>query len=244
MVSDLSGPVRLNIHWFALAWPIIIRSGWKKLQPLNNCESLLMISAHHLQHTVIASHLLCKRIAPADHWLCKRSPFHSQLSPSVQTSLEWRIPSPKSQTHIIIVLITAPILQHCCFIKFGNTTSGALVLTFRWRLVGCMYWPRVRQSTLASRSSADNSMVRKWQYFTLQYISGSMSVCDRPVDSPVRVSCICWSVSPSPSMMDVLVSTVDLTFLACLRTLRDWSKLALGSRTCLETDGTDEQKII
>lgn len=38
-------------------------------------------------------------------------------------------------------------------------------------------------------------------------------------------------------MMDVLVSTVDLTLLACLRTLRDWSKLALGSRTCLETDG-------
>lgn len=28
------------------------------------------------------------------------------------------------------------------------------VLTFRWRLVGCMYWPSVRQSTPASRSSA------------------------------------------------------------------------------------------
>lgn len=64
-----------------------------------------------------------------------------------------------------------------------------------------------------------------------------VSVCDRRVYAPVRVSCICWSVSPSPSMMDVLVSTVDLTLLACLRTLRDWSKLALGSRTCLETDG-------
>ena len=79
----------------------------------------------------------------------------------------------------------------------------------------------------------------KWLYFTSQNISGSMSVCDRRVYAPFRVSCICWSVSPSPSMMDVLVSTVDLTFLACLRTLRDWSKLALGSRTCLETDGTD-----
>lgn len=28
------------------------------------------------------------------------------------------------------------------------------MLTFRWRLVGCMYWPSVRQSTLASRNSA------------------------------------------------------------------------------------------
>lgn len=47
---------------------------------------------------------------------------------------------------------------------------------------------------------------------------------------------ICWSVSPSPSMMDVLVSTVGLTDLACLRTLKDWSKFALGSRTCLEKE--------
>lgn len=28
------------------------------------------------------------------------------------------------------------------------------IITFRWRLVGCMYWPSVRQSTPASRSSA------------------------------------------------------------------------------------------
>lgn len=40
-------------------------------------------------------------------------------------------------------------------------------------------------------------------------------------------------------MMEVLVSTVGLTFLACFRTLRDWSIFALGSRTNLQTDGTD-----
>lgn len=55
--------------------------------------------------------------------------------------------------------------------------------------------------------------------------------------TPVMVLCICWSVSPSPSMMDVLVSTEGFTSLACLRTLRDWSMFALGSRTNLQTDG-------
>lgn len=51
--------------------------------------------------------------------------------------------------------------------------------------------------------------------------------------TPVRVFKICSSVSPSPSMMDVLVSKVGLTFLACFKTLSDWSKFALGSRTYL-----------
>ena len=27
-------------------------------------------------------------------------------------------------------------------------------VTLRWRLVGCMYWPRVRQSTPTARSSS------------------------------------------------------------------------------------------
>lgn len=39
-------------------------------------------------------------------------------------------------------------------------------------------------------------------------------------------------------MMEVLQSREALTFLACFRTLRDWSKLALGSRTCLELEFT------
>lgn len=34
-------------------------------------------------------------------------------------------------------------------------------------------------------------------------------------------------------MMEVLVSKVGFTFLECFRTLRDWSKFALGSRTNL-----------
>ena len=60
--------------------------------------------------------------------------------------------------------------------------------------------------------------------------------------TPVNVSSICLSVSPSPSMMEVLVSTVRLTFLACFRTLRDWSMFALGSRTCLKTRWKEQKR--
>lgn len=124
--------------------------------------------------------------------------------------------------------------------EMGKYPIKCCVLTFRWRLVGCMYWPSVRQSTPASRSSATSPEQCGQDIVVLNVnIFGSMSMCGWRVYSPVKVSSICWSVSPSPSMMDVLVSTVDLTFLACFRTLRDWSKFALGSRTCLETDGTD-----
>lgn len=188
------------------------------------------------------SYLLYKRIAPEAHWLCKQSPFHSQLSPSGQTSLEWRIPPPKQKTHIFtayIDLLGVHLTLEAILRKYSMTCS---VLTFRWRLVGCMYWPSVKQSTPASRSSETSPGQHSQEVvFTLHQIFGSISTCDLQAYTPVRVLSICWSVSPSPSMMDVLVSTVGLTFLACFRTLRDWSKFALGSRTCLETDGADGQ---
>lgn len=105
------------------------------------------------------------------------------------------------------------------------------ILTFRWRLVGCMYCPSVRQSTPASRSSAKRDSQTCCAHAKHTSRLGGHDV---RLHTPVMVLSICCSVSPSPSMMDVLVSTVGLTVLACLRTLKDWSKFALGSRTCLE----------
>lgn len=75
-------------------------------------------------------------------WLCKRSPYHSQLSPSEQIAQGWRIPPPKP--------------KHTLWICYQFTNCwGCNAFTFRWRLVGCMYWPSVRQSTPASLSSAN-----------------------------------------------------------------------------------------
>lgn len=47
------------------------------------------------------------------------------------------------------------------------------------------------------------------------------------------VECICSSVSPNPSIIEVLEITSGWTFLACFKTHRDCSKLARGSRTFL-----------
>lgn len=190
-----------------------------------------------LHRMTCVSHPLCRRIAPVVHWLCKWSPSHSQLSPSGQTSLEWRIPPPKTQTNISQ---RAFMYQMCILLlQQWKSSMRCNVLTFRWRLVGCMYWPSVRQSTLASRSSATSPQQRAQDIVVLytERFSSMSRMCDWRVYTPVRVLSICWSVSPSPSMMDVLVSTVGLTFLACFRTLSDWSKFALGSRTCLWTEG-------
>lgn len=49
------------------------------------------------------------------------------------------------------------------------------------------------------------------------------------------VEYICSSVSPSPSIMEVLEMTPGWTSLACFSTRRDCSKLARGSRTFLHT---------
>lgn len=97
-----------------------------------------------------------------------------------------------------------------------------------------------RPLPLAALQHQHNSVIRKSFVYVVLFLS--VSVCDcREFSTPVSVSRICWSVSPSPSMMEVLVSTLGLTFLACFRTLRDWSKFALGSRTCLKTDGTEKK---
>lgn len=51
---------------------------------------------------------------------------------------------------------------------------------------------------------------------------------------PFIVAWTCSSVSPRPSIIDVLETISGWTFLACFNTRRDWSKLARGSRTFLE----------
>lgn len=126
------------------------------------------------------------------------------------------------------------------------------MFTFRWRFVGCIYWPSVRQSTPISLSSATLSqhwnremtvMTTKHCFYlqSLQAYKVSQIQHNKNkknalrVYRPVRELSICWSVSPSPSMREVFVSTDGLTCLACFRTLRDWSKFALASRTPLET---------
>lgn len=143
------------------------------------------------------SHPLCRRIAPVVRWLCKRSPSHSQLSPSRQTSLEWRIPPPKTQTHISQ---RAFMYQMCILLlQQWKSSMRCNVLTFRWRLVGCMYWPSVRQSTPASRSSATSPQQRAQDIvvlYTEMFSSMSHNIC---VTGECTHQSGCWvSVGQSP----------------------------------------------
>ena len=74
--------------------------------------------------------------------------------------------------------------------------------------VGRMYWPRVRQSISAARISAGP---------TTRSVLGKVKK-----QVPLSVWRTCSSVSPTPSMRDVLVMRSGLVALAVSRTRSDW----------------------
>eukprot|EP00958_Prasinococcus_capsulatus_P025056 scaffold4085_cov264-Prasinococcus_capsulatus_cf.AAC.3 len=90
--------------------------------------------------------------------------------------------------------------------------------------------PRATASQWAKPSGETNSATGRWPLVGCMYCP-SVTTSTPPSRSCCSAACTSSAVSPSPSMMDVLVSRAPLSF-AFRRTASDCSQPARRSRTC------------
>lgn len=124
------------------------------------------------------SHLLCRRIVQVAHWLYKQSPSHCQLSPSGQTSQEWRIPPPKPKHMLSFwnkslsrVAVMNPDSHRGEAGYLQVAFSGLHVLSKRQTVHPCL-------SQLCNRHHQHNSGFKKLLLFTFNCVS----LCVQPVE--------------------------------------------------------------